>query len=63
MEKQQIIDTVHEAQNSFVNYVLTTLEAVIGQNEAQFKAVRKLVLDRHNDVLRKLRNEIKEQSC
>jgi len=58
METHQVMETVSEAQNSFVSYVLTQLEALLGQNEAQFRAVRKLVLDKHNDNLRRLRRQL-----
>ena len=61
MNQEKIVDVIHEAQSGFVNYILTTLEAVLGQDETRYRAVRKLILDRHNDTLRDLRRQFEGQ--
>ena len=57
MNAANIVSTIHSAQNEFLGYVLTTLEAVL-PTEAQFKAVRKLLLDKHGTVTRKLEKQL-----
>ena len=57
MNAAEIITCVREAQNAFLGYVLTTIEAVL-PSEAQFKAVRKLLLDKHGAVNRELEKSI-----
>ena len=57
MNPQDIIVSVRNAQNAFLGYVLTTIEAVL-PTEAQFKAVRKLLLDKHGTITRELEQNI-----
>ena len=57
MNTTELINIVRESQNAFLGYVLTTIEAVV-PSEAQFKAVRKLLLDKHGTVNRELEKSI-----
>ena len=57
----QAMSVVSEHNGNFVNYVLTTIEAVILVDDArqqQMKAIRKLILDRHNENLREIRKQL-----
>ena len=59
--ENQIISMIRELNGNFVSYVLTTLEAVFLVDEVrqqQMKAIRKLILDRHNENLREIRRRL-----
>ena len=54
---------VKDLNGSLVNFILTTIEAVLYDDEVrcrQIKAIRKLILDRHNANLREIRVRIAE---
>ena len=57
MNTANMLNELKEAQNAFLGYVLTTLEAVL-PSETQFKAVRKLLLDKHGTITRKLEEQL-----
>lgn len=60
MRGDNIYALVKEANNGLVNRLLRVLE-VSGLSDRQFKAMRKMILDQHNENLRRLDDQI--QRC
>ena len=60
MNTQDIISIVKEQNGNLINYVLTTIEAALGEEsrKQQLSSIRRLILDKHNQNLRELREKI-----
>ena len=59
VRSEELVDLVREANNGLVAELLRVLEATI-DNERQWRALRKLVLDRANENLRQLHDQIQK---